>query len=334
MCFCPQYMEWKTRNENVIKSYANKKCCSWLHKKETVISNTVLYLISILTDRISWDEIYLRKVSLPWVTGERISVALQFLHPRAFLFLILVQRELFHGSWRFHCPGGAAPMLPPSLVQRVAWCLGMVEGSHQPAAFPTVMPGKGRRVFCFCKVGCMRGQPAESVCPETWLLPGSRWLQAPGCTCWCNFGASLSCTSAVPCRWGMEETWKASPLCLCWSLWSSYPALVWPSYLSLPFPRPREEVVRLTSALHLGYRSVCRGCARPGVPWLCPPDGSAEPGPAAPGPLSLGHRPVLPSSQPLRCGLRHALVTCCGHKHLSGFAFRVKCLGSPVWKVL
>lgn len=59
----------------------------------------VLYLISILTDRINRDEIYLRKVSLLRVTGERIPVVLQFFAPQSFFFfLILVQKELLYGS--------------------------------------------------------------------------------------------------------------------------------------------------------------------------------------------------------------------------------------------
>lgn len=53
-----------------------------------------------------------------------------------------------------------------------------------------------------------------------------------------------------------------------------------------------------------------------------------------PGPVSLCHLRVLPHSQPLHPGSRPALLTCCVHKHLSGFAFCVKCLGNLVWKVL
>lgn len=176
MCFYPPCTEWKTWNENVIKSYANKKCCSWLQKKETVISNTILYLISILTDRISRDEIYLRKVSLPRVTGERISMLLQLLHPGAFLFLTLVQRKLFCGIWRLCCLGGV--VFPSSLVQGVARCLSVAQGTGQPAVCSNARVGLGRLLW----VGCRGGQPGDTVPPNLGCYPGAlaavTWLRA------------------------------------------------------------------------------------------------------------------------------------------------------------
>lgn len=83
-----------------------KKCCSWLHKKETVISNTVLYLISVLTDRISRDEIYLRKGEPAWSHWwKALSVFVVFTPKSLFFSLILVPRQSFFqmaSKWKSH----------------------------------------------------------------------------------------------------------------------------------------------------------------------------------------------------------------------------------------
>lgn len=335
MCFCPQYTKWKTWNENVIKSYANKKCCSWLHKKETVISNTVLCLISILTNRISRDEIYLRKVSLPRVTGERISVVLQLLHPRAFLFLISVQRELFHGSWRHHCPGGAVHEFPSCPVQRVAWCLSTAEGTRQPAAFPAAMPGKGPGVSASGKWSVRVGSLWGARAPRPGRCPG-----AAGCGHQAAYaGAILGHPFLAPvlCPVDKERWRRAAPLLS--------PCVGPCGAVNQPFCCHLAQVCLLEGPENT-WRGLGAPCAsRAGLPAVAPL-GLVSPGfPLRVGALSLAPWTRAPSAPAIaRCCLppsphallcsRHALLTCCRRKHLGGFAFCVKCLERPVWKVL
>lgn len=76
-----------------------KKCCSWLHKKETVISNTVLYLISVLTDRISRDEIYLRKGEPAWSHWWKALSVFVVFTPKSLFFPLFCCQDSLSSKW-------------------------------------------------------------------------------------------------------------------------------------------------------------------------------------------------------------------------------------------
>lgn len=214
MCFCPQYTEWKTWNENVIKSYANKKCCIWLHKKETVISNTILYLISILTDRISRDEIYLRKVSLSRVTSERISVVLQLLHLRALFVPCLVAKRAVLWQLKISLPG---------------WCRTPVSIQPDPLGGPIPEYGSGDTSTCCFSHGDAREGPRSLLLPLSGLYG---WAVCGECMSQ-NLAAAQEMLATVILlrilflnqRYTLEIRNGGSTECLTsltvWSLWSS-----------------------------------------------------------------------------------------------------------------